>query len=170
MLLPKSAGDHACGPPSGINRPESYPRTGSKKAHQQRAVRHSSTHVLRADRHPDLGTRLSSHSAALPAQASPGTEAPDRCPAGNGGMTNYRQPSQGSPSHRIFGTFRRWPLVPSAELHRLHSALTQCVEFVGFDTAHELLSLSRMNFSSGPRSGIRSPADFPERPEKRRMD
>ena len=44
------------------------------------------------------------------------------------------------PPSSIFGTFRRWPLVPSAELYRLQVALTQCVELAGPDAAHELLT------------------------------
>ncbi|MDP9984459.1 hypothetical protein J2W14_003884 [Pseudarthrobacter oxydans] len=56
-------------------------------------------------------------------------------------MTVNRQVPQGVPSSQIFGTFRRWPLVPSAELYRLQAALTQCVELAGSEAAHELLTL-----------------------------
>ncbi|MDI3213978.1 hypothetical protein [Arthrobacter sp. AL12] len=42
---------------------------------------------------------------------------------------------------QIFGSFRRWPLVPSDELYRLEAALTQCMELAGSDAAHELLTL-----------------------------
>ena len=56
-------------------------------------------------------------------------------------MTINRQIPQGVPSSQIFGTFRRWPLVPSAELYRLQAALTQCVELAGSEAAHELLTL-----------------------------
>ena len=42
---------------------------------------------------------------------------------------------------QIFGSFRRWPLVPSAELYRLEAALAQCVELAGSEAAHELLTL-----------------------------
>jgi hypothetical protein len=56
-------------------------------------------------------------------------------------LTIDRQGSQGVPSSQIFGTFRRWPLVPSAELYRLQAALTQCVELAGSEAAHELLTL-----------------------------
>ena len=56
-------------------------------------------------------------------------------------MTVYRQDPQDVPSSQIFGTFRRWPLVPSAELYRLQAALTQCVELAGSEAAHELLRL-----------------------------
>ena len=56
-------------------------------------------------------------------------------------MTVYRKVPQGVPSSQIFGTFRRWPLVPSAELYRLQAALTQCVELAGSEAAHELLTL-----------------------------
>ena len=40
----------------------------------------------------------------------------------------------------IFGTFRRWPLVPSVELYLLQAALTQCVELAGSESAHGLLT------------------------------
>jgi hypothetical protein len=56
-------------------------------------------------------------------------------------LTINRQIPQGVPSSQIFGTFRRWPLVPSAELYRLQAALTQCVELAGSEAAHELLTL-----------------------------
>ena len=56
-------------------------------------------------------------------------------------MTINRQVPQGVPSPQIFGTFRRWPLVPSAELYRLQAALTQCVELAGSEAAHKLLAL-----------------------------
>lgn len=52
-----------------------------------------------------------------------------------------REPEPGRRSPSIFGTFRRWPLVPSAELLRLRAALTRCVKLVGSDTARELLTL-----------------------------
>ena len=45
-----------------------------------------------------------------------------------------------APSSSIFGTFRRWPLVPSIELSLLQTALTQCVELAGSASAHELLT------------------------------
>lgn len=44
-----------------------------------------------------------------------------------------------SPTSRVFVTFRRWPLVPSAELERLQSTLSQCVEMAGLESARELL-------------------------------
>lgn len=56
-------------------------------------------------------------------------------------MTIYPQVPRGLPSSQIFGTFRRWPLVPSAELYRLQSTLTQCVEVAGYEAAHDLLGL-----------------------------
>lgn len=56
-------------------------------------------------------------------------------------MTNYRQVPQGVPSAQIFGTLRRWPLLPSAELLRLQATLTQCVELDGSEAAHDLLAL-----------------------------
>ena len=56
-------------------------------------------------------------------------------------MTVHRQMPEGFPSARIFGTFRRWPLVPSAELYRLHAALEHCVELAGSEAAYELLGL-----------------------------
>jgi len=56
-------------------------------------------------------------------------------------LTIFRQVPQGLPSPQIFGTFRRWPLVPSAELYRLQDALTQCVELAGSADAHDLLGL-----------------------------
>ena len=56
-------------------------------------------------------------------------------------MTINRQVPQGVPTSQIFGSFRRWPLVPSAELYRLQAALTQCVELAGSEAAHELLTL-----------------------------
>jgi hypothetical protein len=56
-------------------------------------------------------------------------------------LTIYRQVPQGLPSSQIFGTFRRWPLVPSAELLRLQATLTQCVELAGPEAAHDLLTL-----------------------------
>lgn len=48
---------------------------------------------------------------------------------------------QGLPSSQIFGTFRRWPLVPSDELLRLQATLTQCVELAGPEAADDLLRL-----------------------------
>ena len=56
-------------------------------------------------------------------------------------MTINRQVPPDVPSSQIFGTFRRWPLVPSAELYRLQAALTQCVELAGSEAADELLTL-----------------------------
>ena len=56
-------------------------------------------------------------------------------------MTIYPQVPRGLPSSQIFGTFRRWPLVPSAELYRLQATLTQCVEVAGYEAAHDLLEL-----------------------------
>ena len=56
-------------------------------------------------------------------------------------MTIHRQVPQGLPSSQIFGTFRRWPLVPSAELLRLHATLTQCVELAGPGAVDDLLRL-----------------------------
>ena len=56
-------------------------------------------------------------------------------------MTIHRQDPQGAASAQIFGTFRRWPLVPSAELYRLQAALRQCVELAGSEAAEELLTL-----------------------------
>lgn len=53
----------------------------------------------------------------------------------------YREFPGGTPSGRIFGTLRRWPLIPSAELYLLQAALTQCVELSGSEAAHELLGL-----------------------------
>ena len=61
--------------------------------------------------------------------------------AGGEGLTIHRQVPEGLPSARIFGTFRRWPLVPSAELDRLRDALANCVELVGSEAADELLGL-----------------------------
>jgi hypothetical protein len=58
-------------------------------------------------------------------------------------MTAHRQVPEGLPPPRIFGTFRRWPLVPSAELYRLQAALERCVELAGSEAAHELLGLIR---------------------------
>lgn len=55
-------------------------------------------------------------------------------------MTVYPQDVHASPPSSIFGTFRRWPLVPSVELCLLQAALTQCVELAGSDSAHELLT------------------------------
>ena len=48
---------------------------------------------------------------------------------------------QGLPPSQIFGTFRRWPLVPSDELLRLQTTLTQCVELAGPEAADDLLKL-----------------------------
>lgn len=45
-----------------------------------------------------------------------------------------------SPSSSIFGTLRRWPLIPSVELCLLQAALTQCVELAGPESAHKLLT------------------------------
>ena len=56
-------------------------------------------------------------------------------------MTIHRQVPHGRPAAQIFGTVRRWPLVPSAELCRLQAALTQCVELAGSGSAQELLLL-----------------------------
>lgn len=56
-------------------------------------------------------------------------------------MTIHPQIPPGLPSPQIFGTFRRWPLVPSAELYRLQAALTQCVELAGSAAAQDLLGL-----------------------------
>lgn len=44
-----------------------------------------------------------------------------------------------SPTSRVFVTFRRWPLVPSAELQQLQATLSQCVELAGLESARELL-------------------------------
>lgn len=66
---------------------------------------------------------------------------PGRSPSGDGGLTLDRQVPQGVPPLQIFGSFRRWPLVPSAELYRLEAALAQCVELAGSEAAHELLTL-----------------------------
>lgn len=41
----------------------------------------------------------------------------------------------------IFNTPRRWALTSTAELSRLQTALTQCVELAGPDPAQELLTL-----------------------------
>lgn len=62
-------------------------------------------------------------------------------PAAGGGMTAYPHDVQQSLPSSIFVTFRRWPLVPSAELYRLQGALTQCLELAGPDSDHKLLTL-----------------------------
>ncbi|MET3950383.1 hypothetical protein [Arthrobacter sp. UYEF36] len=56
-------------------------------------------------------------------------------------MTIYRQVPQGVPSAQIFGTFRRWPLLPSAELLRLQATLKQCFELDRSEAAQDLLRL-----------------------------
>lgn len=56
-------------------------------------------------------------------------------------MSVYHLNMHESPASRIFAKFRRWPRVPSAELYRLRTALTKCVERAGSDSAHELLTL-----------------------------
>jgi hypothetical protein len=56
-------------------------------------------------------------------------------------MSVYRLNMHESPASRIFAKFRRWPRVPSAELYRLRTALTKCVERAGSDSADELLTL-----------------------------
>ncbi|WP_427174620.1 hypothetical protein [Arthrobacter sp. 92] len=56
-------------------------------------------------------------------------------------MTVYRREVHESPVPRVFVRFRRWPLVPSAELYRLQTILSQCVELAGSDSANELLTL-----------------------------
>ena len=38
----------------------------------------------------------------------------------------------------MFDSFRRWPLVPSAQLVRLRSALLQCVELASPDNGRDL--------------------------------
>ena len=38
----------------------------------------------------------------------------------------------------MFDSFRRWPLVPSAQLVRLRSALLQCVEMASPDNGRDL--------------------------------
>ena len=56
-------------------------------------------------------------------------------------MTINRQVPPDVPPSQIFGSFRRWPLLASAELYRLQAALTQCVELAGSEAADELLTL-----------------------------
>lgn len=72
-------------------------------------------------------------------------------------MTAHRQVPEGLPSARIFGTFRRWPLVPSAELYRLQAALEHCVELAGSEAANELLGLIRKELQQ--RSAEEKPED-----------
>lgn len=90
---------------------------------------------------------------------------PDRSPSGDGGLTINRQGPQGVPSSQIFGTFRRWPLVPSAELYRLQAALTQCVELAGSDAAHELLTLVSEELRQ---RSVKEPAETPGLPGQAR--
>lgn len=56
-------------------------------------------------------------------------------------MSEQSREVRASPASRIFVTFRRWPLVPSAELQRLELTLSQCVEVSGLESARELLLL-----------------------------
>lgn len=67
---------------------------------------------------------------------------PNHCYSARGsGMTVSAHEVQKPPPSSIFGTLRRWPLMPSEELCRLQVALTQCVELAGPHSAHELLRL-----------------------------
>ena len=62
-------------------------------------------------------------------------------PAADGGMSVESRDVGEPPAPGIFGTVRRWPLVPSAELYRLQAALTQGVELAGAVSGNELLAL-----------------------------
>ena len=50
----------------------------------------------------------------------------------------YASISHASGAELMFDSFRRWPLVPSAQLVRLRSALLQCVEVSAPDNGRDL--------------------------------
>lgn len=83
-----------------------------------------------APRAVQLPTNAAPPEARLPGQVS--YETVQTRPSGN--LLHESPPSS------IFGTFRRWPLVPSIELCLLQAALTQCVELTSSESAHDLLT------------------------------
>lgn len=50
----------------------------------------------------------------------------------------YGQLAHAPGAELMFDSFRRWPLVPSAQLVRLRSALLQCVELASPDNGMDL--------------------------------